>query len=428
MVNACRFDPGDLFVDPTGLVYRVEPHGSGYSLVVEPVDQIVNTVRLTFSETVPQQPTAWRMDFTNQVKLPAEAGWRFVFVVTRSGNIVAPATIIWKVSSAGEEPATIDDFASMTGLPTGSVELKAGDTTADINLTLVRTDTPFRTFTVDLTVDGETVLTSPVIKVRGTDGLQKQKEDVPPRKLVAPTLHGLEMGAARPGVAGIDYQEPSDDLIDTLLDKGYRAFHLPVLWERIQPRQYAALNLDEMRRIDRIVHKLTNVDCWVIIDLHNFMSYYGQLVGDMVPTAAYVDLWRKLASRYKALKQVVFCLMYGPTGIQAPKLRDIYNDTAAAIRDEGAFNWLLSAGSGQGEGRNWLSLNTALAGIKDDRTVLAVTYDDQIKQWAGDVTRWAADNDKTMMLLAVPPAAVKNVGSLQDNIWRGITVIGIMSP
>lgn len=103
-----------------------------------------------------------------------------------------------------------------------------------------------------------------------------------------------------PGKNGTNYFYPEKAHFKYYRDKGVRLIRFPFLWERVQHRQGEGLNFDQVRLLKKTLDLAMQHDQKVILDMHNYGRYQGELIGSSaVPYAAYADVWRKLAERFK---------------------------------------------------------------------------------------------------------------------------------
>jgi endoglucanase len=174
--------------------------------------------------------------------------------------------------------------------------------------------------------------------------------------LTGVNISGAEFGTKVPGLINHDYFYPPYSTIDYFAAKGMNAIRLPVLWERLQHHLGAALDPDEMKRIDAVVNYASIKKMKVIIDVHNYAKYYKSAIGTQdVPIPALGDLWRRLALRYKRNSSVAFGLMNEPTGLPTETWLAAANDAIAQIRNVGADNLVLVPGNGWSSARDWTS-------------------------------------------------------------------------
>jgi endoglucanase len=168
-------------------------------------------------------------------------------------------------------------------------------------------------------------------------------------------LSGAEFGDnVLPGTVPTNYSyPPSSDVID-FVSKGFNTIRLPFRWERIQQTTGAALDTVELSRLDNFVTFATAVGANVILDVHNFGTYYGDVIGQAgspVTDAHFSDLWTRLADHYKTNDKVIFGLMNEPKGVNfggatTEEWLTSANSAIAAIRGTGAENLVLVPGNG----------------------------------------------------------------------------------
>jgi endoglucanase len=183
------------------------------------------------------------------------------------------------------------------------------------------------------------------------------------RALRGVNLAGAEFGESRlPGVHGVDYVYPAAGELDYFRGRGMNLIRLPFRWERVQRSLYAPLDEAEMARIDAVLHAARAREMLVVLDVHNYARYHGQLIGtEAVPAAAFADLWRRLAERYRDEPAVwAFGLMNEPhdTGGRWPAAAQAAVD---AIRQVDRGHVILVAGDGWSGAWYWQAANRDLA-------------------------------------------------------------------
>ncbi len=176
-------------------------------------------------------------------------------------------------------------------------------------------------------------------------------------------LAGAEFaGKKLPGVMNRDYTYPQADEIDYFLDAGFAGVRLPFKWERLQRKPLGGFHKAEIAEIDRVVAQVTGRGGVLILDPHN----YGRRDGIKISPGsreedAFVDLWRRLARRYRDNGRVVFGLMNEPHGIAADDWAQSVQRTIKAIREEGADNLVLVPGTAWSGAHSWESAGNAAA-------------------------------------------------------------------
>jgi endoglucanase len=176
-----------------------------------------------------------------------------------------------------------------------------------------------------------------------------------PKMLTGVNLAGADFSAPdkRPGKFGTDYTYPTHAEVDYFTGNGMNVFRVPFSWENLQLKQMADFQADELARLDDIVSYATGQGARVILDPHNYARYYYRLVGTEVPTAAFADLWSKLATHFKYNPRVIFGLMNEPTTMPTELWLSDANAAIAAIRATGATNLILVPGNAWTGAANW---------------------------------------------------------------------------
>ncbi|MBL8480618.1 MAG: cellulase family glycosylhydrolase, partial [Rhodocyclaceae bacterium] len=133
--------------------------------------------------------------------------------------------------------------------------------------------------------------------------------------IVACCLAGTAAAACRPPYHGINlvplpqgwYQGAVELLFPTAAHIAYykgagmNAIRLPLVWETLQPVLYGELDARYLGHVREFLERARAQDMPVLLDLHNYARYRGNLVGSAeVPLAAFEDLWRRLAAALRA--------------------------------------------------------------------------------------------------------------------------------
>ena len=162
-----------------------------------------------------------------------------------------------------------------------------------------------------------------------------------------------------PGRYGFDYVYPDRRIAAPFIAAGMTVVRLPVLWERVQRARGGPLDDVEMQRIDAMIKDMASFEV-VILDIHNFGTYFGERIDRSDDLkAAFADLWRRLALRYKGAPNVAFGLMNEPNGMSARAARALADAAVGAIRQTGSRNLLLVPGT------NWTGAHSWTAGGAD---------------------------------------------------------------
>jgi len=183
-------------------------------------------------------------------------------------------------------------------------------------------------------------------------------------KLTGVNLSGAGFGNALPGTAGTDYFWPTQQQIDYFLNKDMNVIRIPFLWERIQYSVNANLATAYANELVKVVSYVTGKGKYIIIDVHNYQSYYGNKIGESSVTIAnFVDLYTKLYALLSPYgDKVIWGIMNEPLGssyaiwVQAcqaviNKLRSLGSDELILVPGlayTGAGSW--------GNNGNWFNM------------------------------------------------------------------------
>ncbi|AJY45818.1 glycoside hydrolase family 5 protein [Martelella endophytica] len=172
------------------------------------------------------------------------------------------------------------------------------------------------------------------------------------------TLHGINLSGAEFGQPGDPYGQgyiyPSESTIKAFADDGFNAVRLPFLWERLQPTLNGTLDATELSRIKDTVETLRDNGMVVILDVHNYARYHGEMIGTPnVPVAAFADFWKRLSAVFANDDDVIFGLMNEPHDISAPAWLAAANAAIDAIRTIGAGNLVLVPGTAWTGAHSW---------------------------------------------------------------------------
>jgi endoglucanase len=189
------------------------------------------------------------------------------------------------------------------------------------------------------------------------------------------SIAGLEFGTTYsgpsniPGVLNQNYWAPRDLDINTYMKHGMNTFRIPFRWERLQyaasdngnpintPGTDPKLNAQYLAELDRIINTATSQGANVILDMHNYGSYYRYagpsfngyngigVTGSSVTSANLATIWYVIADRYKNNRRVLFGLMNEPLYQNTNVLKTVLQDAINAIRQSGATNPILVNGN-----------------------------------------------------------------------------------
>lgn len=122
-----------------------------------------------------------------------------------------------------------------------------------------------------------------------------------PTAMVQVNLSGAEYaGDKLPGLANTNYVFPSATALSNWKAKGVTVVRVPVIWERLQPTLKGPLATQYGSEIDQVLKLAAARGMSVIIDVHNYGKYGGNIIGSpSVPYAAYGDLTKRMAKRWQ---------------------------------------------------------------------------------------------------------------------------------
>src|SRR5215467_12616556 len=107
---------------------------------------------------------------------------------------------------------------------------------------------------------------------------------------------GAEFGTTNlPGTLGRDYTFNSESTFRYFAEKGLGLIRLPLQWERLQQTPRGPLDEDYLSGIKRNVAWAKAHGAEVILDIHNFARYRGNVAA----AADLADLWTRLSTEFK---------------------------------------------------------------------------------------------------------------------------------
>ncbi|WP_144961778.1 glycoside hydrolase family 5 protein [Pseudomonas oryzihabitans] len=169
-----------------------------------------------------------------------------------------------------------------------------------------------------------------------------------------------------PGKPGTNYFFPDAGHYRRWAAKGIRVIRFPVIWERLQPTLGQPLDPAYAKLIDQTLDNAKRYRMSVILDLHNYMRYRGQVIGSAaVPYSAYADVLRRIAQRWHEHPALAaYDIMNEPHDAveQWPVAAQHGID---AVREVDRARPLLIEGNGWSSSYLWPRYNAKLLGLKD---------------------------------------------------------------
>lgn len=183
---------------------------------------------------------------------------------------------------------------------------------------------------------------------------------------------------AIPGRHGFNYLWPTPDEIQRFADAGFKVVRIAFLWERMQPQLNSELNEEEAQRLDLLVKKAEALGVYIVLDLHNYAAFQGNLIGsDQVSPESFAQVWQKLAERYKNYPHVIYGLMNEPNKQTTTEWAAIAQYGINAIRAAGAQQMIFVPGTKWSAAHSWTSATLitpsnaeALLTVKDPKNNL----------------------------------------------------------
>lgn len=127
------------------------------------------------------------------------------------------------------------------------------------------------------------------------------KQGVETTKFFGVNYSGAEFGDQNlPGKIGTDYIYGADEQTFKLFNsKGLTVLRVPFRWERLQNQNGEDLNSVDVEELGQILTSANNVGSKVILDMHNYGSYYSKRMETKADIENFASVWKKIAESYK---------------------------------------------------------------------------------------------------------------------------------
>nr|WP_244308975.1 cellulase family glycosylhydrolase [Pseudomonas duriflava] len=169
-----------------------------------------------------------------------------------------------------------------------------------------------------------------------------------------------------PGINGTHYIFPVEAYFQQWSARGIRLIRFPIIWERLQPTLGDALDPTYAALIDRTFTYASKYNVRIILDLHNYARYRGQIIGaGAVTYAHYQDVMTRIAQRWSGQSSLyAYDIMNEPNGALA------YWPTAAqyginGVRAVDKTRPIIVEGNGWAEATRWAQWNDPLLKLVD---------------------------------------------------------------
>ncbi|OAV87978.1 hypothetical protein PTTG_00590 [Puccinia triticina 1-1 BBBD Race 1] len=163
-------------------------------------------------------------------------------------------------------------------------------------------------------------------------------------------LPGFEFGAQTDGSylsTTNPAMPPPESQIDHFVAQGVNLFRVSVAWPYLQPEMNGKLNEANLKMYQSFIEKITVHQAYVIIDLHSFARYKGQIVGESpsTPAEALVSVWTLLGEIFKDNPFVIFGIANEPHDLDITKWATTVQAVVTALRGKNIQNFILIPGT-----------------------------------------------------------------------------------
>jgi endoglucanase len=209
------------------------------------------------------------------------------------------------------------------------------------------------------------------------------------KRLLGVNLSGAEFGLEHfPGVMNKDYVYPSRKDLAYFRGQGMNVVRVPFRWERIQRQVNAPLESSEIAQLQQVVVWAQELDLCVLLDLHNFGTYYGRVLGSAdLPATTFVDVWLRLHQAFDDPNATAFGLMNEPTAVPVPQWTKIAQQTVLELRKAGARNLLLISSGRWSGAHEWDKPFDGVTGASEFSA-----FRDPLNNFAIELHQYADDN------------------------------------
>jgi Ca2+-binding RTX toxin-like protein len=183
--------------------------------------------------------------------------------------------------------------------------------------------------------------------------------------MIGINLSGAEFGSQNR--YGTDYIYPSLSDLQFYADRGVDLVRLPIKWERMQSEPGGALNQAELGHLQQFLADADSLGVKVIVDLHNYGRYGGQVVGSsQLPSGVFADFWQKMAGAVGGSPALLgYDLMNEPHDMTGgTSWKQSAQQAVDAIRTVDTNHNIYVEGTGWSSASSWTQTNSGLL-LKD---------------------------------------------------------------
>lgn len=159
-------------------------------------------------------------------------------------------------------------------------------------------------------------------------------------------LAGAEFNSQRlPGIMHRNYTYPASSDLEYFAGRGANTIRLPVRWERLQHELSGELDAANLHEIGKVLTEARRLDLCLILDLHNYGRYHGELLGsEAVPVSAFTGFWLQLAEHFGNPEHLALGLMNEPFTLTIADWGQIAQQTVSGLREAGVEHLILVSG------------------------------------------------------------------------------------
>ncbi|KAF9015554.1 endoglucanase [Cyathus striatus] len=153
-------------------------------------------------------------------------------------------------------------------------------------------------------------------------------------------MAGYDFSVATDGSFTGHGSDPPVSQFSHFASQGVNIFRIPFAWQLMTPTLGGSIDSSFFSRYDNTVRTALNsaTQPYVILDLHNYARWNGQIISQGGPTdAQYASIWSQLAAKYKDNPKIIFGVMNEP--------HDIPSISTWATSVQAAVNAIRAAGA-----------------------------------------------------------------------------------
>jgi len=126
-------------------------------------------------------------------------------------------------------------------------------------------------------------------------------------------MAGYDFSAKTDGSFTNEVVTPPASQFQHFASQGVNLFRVPFAWVEMTPTLGGTIDSGFFSRYDTTVQQGLATGAYVIIDLHNYARWNGQIINQGGPTnAQYASLWSQLAAKYASNPKIIFGIMNEP--------------------------------------------------------------------------------------------------------------------